>query len=347
MTPGLSLISIGLSDEKDLSIRALEEARSCDVLYAEMYTTKLNTDTERLSTLIGKPVEELTRNRLEEESEILLDEAQRRKVGLLVGGDCLTATTHISLILDARRRRIPTRVVHGSSILTAVAETGLSLYKFGRTVTLPLPNKGPVDTVLNAVEENLEHGLHTLILLDLDPEAGQHLTIDQATAILLDAEKPNTFDRETLIVGVARLGSESPIIRAGKAAEIAQADLGAPPHALIIPGRLHFLEAEAIKIIGGCPKKALENRRTTGEIDHLIDKYTRSTQKALDELRLGTFPRDIKEAGVKDLIEHAERYLKDAMYYAEERRAPALASVCYSEGILDALRLLGLVEFEW
>jgi len=345
MTPGLSLISIGLSDEKDLSIRALEEAKSCDVLYAEMYTTKLDTDTERLSTLIGKPVEELTRNRLEEESDILLDEAQRRKVGLLVGGDCLTATTHISLILDARRRGIPTRVVHGSSILTAVAETGLSLYKFGRTVTLPLPNKGPADTVLNSLEENLEHGLHTLILLDV--ETGQHLTIDQATAILLDAERPNTFDRETLIVGVARLGSENPIIKAGKAAEIAQADLGAPPHALIIPGRLHFLEAEAIKIIGGCPKKDPENRRTTREIDHLIDKYMQSCRKALDELRLGTLPRDIGESEVNDLIEHAERYLKDAMYYAEERRAPALASVCYSEGILDALRLLGLVAFEW
>ena len=347
MIPGLSLISIGLSDEKDLSIRALEEARSCDVLYAEMYTTKLDTDTERLSTLIGKPVEELTRSRLEEESDILLDEARRRKVGLLVGGDCLTATTHISLILDARRRRIPTRVVHGSSILTAVAETGLSLYKFGRTVTLPLPKKGPADTVLNAVEENLEHGLHTLILLDLDPEAGQHLTIDQATAILLDAERPNTFSRETLVVGVARLGSENPNIRAGRASEIAQADFGAPPHALIIPSRLHFLEDEAVKIIGGCPKEALENRRTTGEIDHLIDKYTQSCQRALEELRRGTLPRDIAEAEVNNLIKHAERYLKDAMYYAEERKAPALASVCYSEGILDALRLLGLVEFKW
>jgi len=41
------------------------------------------------------------------------------------------------------------------------------------------------------------------------------------------------------------------------------------------------------------------------------------------------------------------RYLEDAEHYAEERRATALASVSYAEGILDALRLLGLVEFEW
>jgi len=347
MTPGLSLISIGLSDEKDLSLRALEEARRCDALYAETYTTKLDTDTERLSALIGRPVERLSRGRLEEESHVLLDEARRRRVGLLVGGDCLTATTHISLLLDARRRGIPTRVVHGSSILTAVAETGLSLYKFGRTVTLPLPEKGPVDTVLDAIEENLEHGLHTLILLDLDAEAGRHLTINQAAAILIDADRPDTFNGETLAVGVARLGWDDPVIRAGTAASIAKADFWATPHALIIPGCLHFLEAEALKIIGGCPDTALDNRTITGELDRLVGRYVRSCQKALDGLILEKLPIDVGEAEVKDLIEHAERYLRDAMYYAAERGATALASVCYSEGILDALRLLNLVEFEW
>ena len=50
---------------------------------------------------------------------------------------------------------------------------------------------------------------------------------------------------------------------------------------------------------------------------------------------------------VKTLIDHAVRYLKDAEYYAQERKATALASVSYAEGILDALRLLGLVDFEW
>lgn len=347
MTPGLSLISIGLSDEKDLSLRALEEARSCDTLYAEMYTTKLDTDTERLSALIGRPVEWLSRSRLEEGSDALLDEAQHRRVGVLVGGDCLTATTHISLILDARRRRIPTRVVHGSSILTAVAETGLSPYKFGRTVTLPLPERGQADSVLNAIAENLGHGLHTLILLDLDAETGRHLTVNQATAILIGSDRTEIFNGETLTVGVARLGSEAAVIKAGRASEIAEADFGAAPHILIVPGRLHFLEAEALKAIGGCPDTALEGRETRGEIDRLVEKYVLSCRGALDGLRLSRLPLEIGEAEVKDLIERAERYLRDAMHYAAERNATALASVCYSEGILDALRLLGLVDFEW
>jgi len=347
MNNGLSLISIGLSDEKDLSLRALEEARRCDILYVEMYTTKLETDAERLGAVIGRPVHELSRSRLEEESDALLEEAQRSRVGVLVGGDCLTATTHISLLLEAQKRSLPTCVIHGSSILTAVAETGLSIYKFGRTVTLPLPDKGPIDTVLNALEENLEHGLHTLVLLDLDAEAGHHLTVSQATAILQKANRPDSFNAETLTLGAARLGSENPVIKAGKAADIAEADFGDPPHVLIIPGSLHFLETEALRIIASCPDASLEGRRVGGELDDLIEKYIQSCRKALDELVVGALPMGVGEAEVKDLIEHAERYLSDAMYYAGERRETALASVCYSEGILDALRLLRLVEFDW
>jgi len=347
LTPGLSLISIGLSDEKDLSLRALEEARSCDALYAETYTTKIDTTLERLAALIGKPVDPLPRSRLEEQSDALLGEARRRRVGLLVGGDCLTATTHISLLLDARRRGIPTRVVHGSSILTAVAETGLSIYKFGKTVTLPLPEKGPADAVLNALEENLNRGLHTLILLDLDSEAGRYLGISRAVDILIDAARPEAFNGDTLTVGVARLGMEDAVIRAGRAGALAEADFGAPPHSIIVPGRLHFLEAEAMKVIGGWPGAPENERGASRSIDGLIEKYARSCRGALDGMRLKRLPREVGESNVKDLIEHAERYLRDAMYYAAERKATALASVCYSEGVLDALRLLGLIDFEW
>lgn len=348
MTPGLRLISIGLYDEKDLSLRALEEARNCDVLYAEMYTTKLETTVERLSDLIGKPIEALSRSRLEEASGAILDESELFGVGILIGGDCLAATTHVSLLIEARRRGIPTHIVNGSSILTAIAQTGLSLYKFGRTVTLPLPDKGPANTILDTVEENIVHGLHTLILLDLEAEKGRYLTIREATSILMESDKPHVFNRETLMVGVARIGSYDPLIKADKAGEFMEMGFGAPPHSIVIPGSLHFMEVEALKIIGGCPEEALEkNHKSLGRLEHLIEKYLVSCSRALEKLRLRSLPFEVGEVEVKGLIAEAERYLKDAVYYAQERRATALASVCYSEGILDALRLLGLVEFEW
>jgi hypothetical protein len=264
-----------------------------------------------------------------------------------VGGDCLSATTHISLLLDARRRGIQTNIIHGSSILTAVAETGLSLYKFGRTVTLPLPEKAPVDTVLNVLEENKEHGLHTLILLDLDTETGSYLTINRAISLLLENEGTEVFNTGTLAVGAARLGWEKSLIKAGRVVDLMEYNFGDAPHALIVPGYLHFLEVQALRIIAGCPQEVLEGRRTEGEIERLVKKYAGSCRKALNGLRVPGLPKKITEEETKTLIEHADRYLKDAEYYTQERKAAALASVSYAEGVLDALRLLSLVEFEW
>ena len=343
----LSLISVGLTDEKDLSLRALEEARSCDTLYAEFYTTILDSDAKRLEDIIGTPVKPLSRSQLEEASGNLLEEARQRKVGVLVGGDCLTATTHISLLLEAAKKGIPTKVVHGSSILTAVAETGLSLYKFGRTVTLPLPEKAPPNTVLRTLQENTEHGLHTLILLDIDAQTQRHQTIPQAIRTLLEAGDPEAYNPDTLTIAAARLGWKDQTIRAGKAGYLADLAFGPSPHALIVPGGLHFLEAEALKTMAECPQEALEAHNPEGSTDRLIRKYSEGCRRVLKEMKKTHLPKEIDDDGVKALIEHAARYVGDAEYYARERKATALASVSYAEGILDALRLLGLVEFEW
>ncbi len=343
----LSLISIGLVDEWDLSQRAIQEARACDTLYAELYTTILDTNLERLDALIGKPVKPLTRRQLEDCSEGILEEAIHKKVGVLIGGDCLTATTHLSFLLDASKKGIPVKVIHGSSIFTAVAETGLSLYKFGRTVTMPLPERAPPDTVLRTLRENKEHGLHTLVLLDIDAEDGHHQTIPQTLKTLFQAEDPESLNPDTLIVAVARLGWKDQIVRAGNASEIAALDLGPPPYVIIVPGKLHFLEAEALMILAGCPEEAIEGHRPTGDMDKLIRKYSEGCRRVIEELEKAGYSRRKGIDGVKALIEHAARYVDDAEYYAQERKATALASVSYAEGILDALRLLGLVEFEW
>jgi diphthine synthase len=347
-TMTLILISIGLADEYDLSQKALREARECDILYAELYTTILSTDIERLSTLIGRHIEPLSREAYEESSGRFLEEALEKKVGILVGGDALTATTHISLLLEAQKKKIPAKVIHGSSILTAVAETGLSLYKLGRTVTLPLPEKAPPDTVLQTLDENREQGLHTLILLDLNTETGQNITVNQAIETLLNARRPESFSKKTLTVAVARVGWEDSVIHADVAGNLRNRFFGPPPQVLIVPGNLHFLEAEALKIIGGCPDETLKGWAPRGEFDRLIEKYSKSCNKVVDNLVYAELPKEITQEEVKKLIGHAARYLKDAEYYCERtRKATALASVSYAEGILDALRLLGLVEFNW
>jgi diphthine synthase len=339
----LSLISVGLADEKDMSLRALEEARGCDALYAELYTMKLATPLAALTELVGKPVTLLPRGDLEEHSAKIIDEAKGRRVGVLIGGDCLSATTHISLLLEAAERGVETRIVHGSSIFSAVTETGLSLYKFGRTVTMPFPEKGPADAVLRSIQGNLSEGLHTLVLLDLDNEQKKYMSAPQAIQSLIDSG----VSPDTLVVGVARLGQPDAIIRAGRAADIASHDFGEPPHSLVVPGLLHFLEEDALRTLARCPPEALKNRDVKPELDRLIDKYIVGCRRVRETMTTIPPSSPPTPTQIQDLLDHVDRYLADAEYYRAEKKPTALTSVAYAEGILDALKLLGIADFQW
>lgn len=339
----LSLISTGLADEKDLSLRALDEAKACDVLYVELYTMKLATTLAALSELTGKPVTLLHRGDLEERSSRLIEEAKAKRVGVLVGGDCLSATTHITLVLEAAAKGVETRIIHGSSIFSAVAETGLSIYKFGRTVTMPLPEKGPADTVLRGIEENFSAGLHTLILLDLDNEKNTYMSVTQAIGRLTEAG----VSPDTLVVGVARLGHTDSLIKAGKLTEVATVDFGEAPHCLVVPGPLHFLEEDALKAIAGCPPEVLKGRRVKPEFDRLIDKYISGCHRVREAMKTTPPPTPPTQAQIQNILDHVDRYLADAEYYKADKKPTALTSVAYAEGILDALKLLGITDFEW
>ena len=50
----LYMIGIGLSDEKDISLKGLEAVRKCDKIYLESYTSKLNCSIKDLENLYGK-----------------------------------------------------------------------------------------------------------------------------------------------------------------------------------------------------------------------------------------------------------------------------------------------------
>jgi len=80
----------------------------------------------------------------------------------------------------------------------------------------------------------------------------------------------------------------------------------------------------------------------------LTSKYIRNSESVLAEIKLATDVVVIDEEKIKGIIESARQYLNDAKYYEERNRLEtSLASVAYCEGLLDALRLLGVVEFTW
>lgn len=248
----LILAGLGLYDEKDLTLREIEEARTADKVYLELYTSKWFGDSEKLKSVIGREVIQLTRKELEEEGHKLIEEARDKKVVLFVPGDPLVATTHLALVSAARNEGIRVKIFHNSSIISAVAETGLHVYKFGPSVTIPFPEKtrGLPESVYNVIKINKARGLHTLCLLDVDTEENKFMTANQGMEILLDIEgkrREEVFTKHTKIVVFARAGSDDPLIVYGKVEELIEEDFGSPPMALVVPGILHFTERKYLK----------------------------------------------------------------------------------------------------
>lgn len=80
----------------------------------------------------------------------------------------------------------------------------------------------------------------------------------------------------------------------------------------------------------------------------LLLKYVQNSERVLAEIKLLYGAQVQSRDNVTEVIEHAKRYLSDAKFYGEKQQyETGLVSVAYCEGLLDALRLLGLVEFKW
>ncbi len=250
-------IGLGLHDEKGITLRGLEEARAADVIFAEFYTSALSGATpEALESLVGKPIRRLNREQVETAVEILAA-AKDRRVALLVAGDPMVATTHVDLRLRAAAAGIATRVVHGVSIQGAAAGAlGLQAYKFGRTTTVPFPSPGFHPTSpLEPIRENRRSGLHSLVLLDLRDDR-TFLDPKDAMASLLNMAKASAaaeFGPQTLVCVLSRVGSLDMRIVSGPVADVMARDLGPPPHCIVVPGTLHFLEKDALEAFAGAP----------------------------------------------------------------------------------------------
>jgi diphthine synthase len=255
----LALVGLGLYDEKDLTLRGMEEAESADIVFSEHYTSRLSEDAiSRLSKAIGKDIQMLSREEVEAGSRIL-EACREKRVALLVVGDPLTATTHMDIRIRAEREGIETIVVHAPSVLTAAPGLlGLQHYKFGRTTTLPFPQEGYLPTSpCEMILENLERGLHSLVLLDIDSENDRYMTANEGMLLLTEmARKLGMEERlppETLVCVVARAGSPDCVTAAGRLDQMKLRDFGEPLHSLVIPGTLHFMEEEALQIFAGAP----------------------------------------------------------------------------------------------
>lgn len=232
------LVLVGLGVANDLTLAGLEELKKCDDVYIETYTNPLANDfVPTLEKVIGKRVIALKREQVE--SSFLVLEAIKKRVALVSSGDPLIATTHVIFVSECRKRNIPVKVVHNSSIYSvAPARAGLQIYRFGKTTTLvnPRPNYKPTSS-LDVIRENLKRGLHTLVLLDTEPAP-----MSAVNALKMLSE----FDEAIVL---SRVGCEDEKITYGKISDLVSRsnELGDPPFTIIIPAALHIVEKEYLE----------------------------------------------------------------------------------------------------
>jgi len=246
----LYMIGIGLNNEKDITVKGLELVRKADIIYLENYTSKLSTSIKNLEKVYKKSVILANRDLVEKNADEILDKAKNKKVAFLIIGDVFSATTHTDLMLRAKEKKIKVEVINNASILTAVGITGLELYKFGKTTSMPYFEESfKAETPYDVIKDNQKLGLHTLILLDIKADENRFMTVNKALAQLLEIEKKRkekVFTESTKVVGCARLGANAKI-KYGTVKEMIKENFGKPLHCLIVPGKLHFIEEEALK----------------------------------------------------------------------------------------------------
>jgi len=254
----LTFIGLGLYDEKDISLKGLEEIKNSEKIFAEFYTSKLTgTNVKKLENMIGKKITILDRKETEK-GDIILDSAKKQKTAFLTAGDPMTATTHIDLRIRAIKKGIDTKVIHGNSIITAVSGLlGLQNYKFGRTTTLAYPEKNYFPTSpYEVIRDNKKMGLHTLILLDIQADKNRFMNANEGLKILLDMEEKKQekiLKKDGIACVVAKAGSNKPIVKAGRIKDLIKIDFGSPLQSIVIPGSLHFMEIEALILLAQLP----------------------------------------------------------------------------------------------
>ena len=258
----LVFVGLGLGSEKGISLLGLEKAKAAETVFAELYTSVMpQLNLSRLEKLLEKRVNVVTRHDLEEDGgKRILEATEKGNVALLVPGDPLIATTHVDLRIRAERQGIRTGIVQGASIVSAVMGlSGLQNYKFGRSVTVPFTDASAViDTPYNVIAENRKAGLHTLCFLDIRAEEKRYMTIKDALEALSSLEamkQQHIVTNETLAVGISQAGSENPTVKADYVEQLKKFSFGEPPHSLVFPGSLHFMEAEALITLAKAPEK--------------------------------------------------------------------------------------------
>ncbi len=229
----LYLIGLGLNG-KGLSFEGIEAIEKCEKIYLENYTVDFPYSVEDLEKIAGNKI--INANRELVESNRIIEEAKKENIALLVYGSPLTATTHITLIQEAKKQKVRYQIIYNASVFDGVAETGLQLYKFGKITSIP---NFEAESFIETIKENQKINAHSLILIDIGLGFRNAL---ERLGKLMEREKINS---EKIVV-CEMLGTDNKRIYYNSIDNLKNKKIETP-FCFIIPGKLHFLEEEVLK----------------------------------------------------------------------------------------------------
>ncbi len=336
----LWFVGLGISGFKSIPSEVLDVLSKADIVYIEQFTSPIGkSDLVKIKNATKGEFKPAKRWLVEDGNEIL-ENAKKKKVVLLSYGDPYIATTHIELRTRAIEEKIKTHSIHASSSLTAmIGECGLHFYKVGRIATIMNEMKS-LTTPYYIIYKNIIEGNHTVLLLEYNQDKDFFLDPKDALNGLLETEKGqrrNVISSSTYAIVASRIGFKDQSVISGKVSSLKKKDFGKPPHTVIITGRLHFTESDALKILGKCIDEPFDNSEKTKKISiQMLEKYVPMVREALEEIE--PHYKDQKEFQV--ILENAELYIRDAEKFLEDGQDEvAILSIGYADGLVDALRL--------
>ena len=341
----LWFVGLGISGTKSIPIEVVKIIQAADIVYLEIFTSPISQmyEEEIKNMVTGRF--KIAKRWLVEDGQEILNASKGSTVVLLSYGDPYMATTHIELRTRAELENIETKTVHSASIITSmIGEAGLQFYKVGRVVTIMNEKKSTI-TPYTAINKNLTQGLHSVILLEYNHDKKYFLDPKNAISNLLDIEKEQKkfiLSDDTFTIIASRIGFETQKIISGKFSNLLKVDFGEPPHSIIIPGKLHFTESDAINVLTECFDKPSDNSAGIKSTSvQMIEKYVPMVRRALEEIK--PFYNESKE--FQEVFENAELYINDAENFLKQGKDEnAVLSIGYADGLVDALRMAKGIE---
>ena len=246
-------IGLGLEGPSSLSMDIITILNSVDTIFFEIYTNYMPVDMQDYEIFLKKKIIPIYRYSLESDSKKFLLDQKNLNIALIVSGDPFIATTHYMLLLEAVQLGLHVEIFNNVSIYSlAPSLTGLSAYKFGKTVTIAFPDRIKSEASYDIIKTNLSIDAHTLVLLDVDLEKKTFLSINQALKFLKDIDesrKEKIFPSDLKLLALNKLGTKDSKIAYGTIQELSKEswDKYGAPQALIIPTKLSSPEKEILE----------------------------------------------------------------------------------------------------